>query len=667
MRRSVDVDALRHVLCAALRPVSGEPADAPVCPPARLDGGGGSGAFAGVEPAVLERPALVGGGGPYGPSTPAPTAQEVDELVRRAEGLGLDQVLVPRVRRVDDTGALRAAGFVPVAAGSECVVRLPGDVDDVLRDRVGAARLRDLRRRHRAASRDLTWERFPLYGLGTRPWARDAFVELHRRRDERHGGGHGTLYNAGALDALARGDDLADRVEMFVRRRGEAVVQAGLVAASHNGRGSYLLTQAVDRGDPAARHNLHLAALYRLYLDARRDGLEWVHLGPGEEERARRLGADLFVPLDHWLRAPGLAAAAGEGRGEQPALSEFAAPPVATVPVPGPARFHRVPRFDVIDLSSNTNPLLGAEGHYPELDTTELARAYLAALAKLPGHDGVGALDADHVLFTSGAVDGVMLLLAALASPGEGVCVTPPTFPLYDHFARVLRLPVTEVPLCGDDLSRLDTEAILAARPRVTILCDPNNPAGTRLDPAQVRTLLERGSGLVVIDEAYVEFSEKPSYAGLVTEYDNLIVLRTMSKAWGLAGARCGIALARPGLIEALRRLQVPFGFTNASQRAVRERLTNSRRVLAGIRRIREERDRMAGILAGHPAVDRVFPSETNFLFVRLYKHEQVMDRLRAAGILVADTGRVVPGTCRITIGDRRANTLLVEALSSAL
>ncbi|MGV9883078.1 aminotransferase class I/II-fold pyridoxal phosphate-dependent enzyme [Streptomyces sp. NPDC003006] len=257
--------------------------------------------------------------------------------------------------------------------------------------------------------------------------------------------------------------------------------------------------------------------------------------------------------------------------------------------------------------------------------------------------------------------------LAALASPGEPVCVTPPTFELYAHFARLLRLPVVEAPLRGDDLSGLDTERILAADPRVTILCDPNNPVGTRLDRARVVDLVTRTRGLVVIGEAYVEFSEHPSYAGLVARHDNLIVLRTLSKAWGLAGARCGIALARPGIVDALRRVQVPFGFTDASQRAVRDRLTNSRRALAAMRLIRAERDRMAAALAGHPAVERVFPSEANFLLVRLHRHERVMAQLRDAGIIVADTGRLVPATCRVSIGTRRANDILLDALTSAL
>jgi histidinol-phosphate aminotransferase len=139
-----------------------------------------------------------------------------------------------------------------------------------------------------------------------------------------------------------------------------------------------------------------------------------------------------------------------------------------------------------------------------------------------------------------------MLLLAALASPGERVCVTPPAFELYTHFARLLRLPVTEVPLRGDDLSRLGTEESLAADPRVTILCDPNNPVGTRLDPAQVHTLAERGLGLVVIDEAYAEFSEKPSYAESIGRYDNLIVLRTLSKAWGSRARAAGSSSPSP-------------------------------------------------------------------------------------------------------------------------
>lgn len=659
MRRSADIDALEQVLCAALG------SRAPVCSLARL--GQGARAFADLDPAVLERPTLVAGGAPYLPTSPAPTPHALEELLRRAEALDVSQILVPGVRRSDDTGPLRAAGLVPVAAESECVVRLPrepaaGALDDVLRERLGAQQLGELRRRHEEVSRDVTWEHIPLSDLDGKPWARDAFVELHQRQAERDEG-HDNLYNADALDVLARGV-LADRTEMFVCRRENTVAGAGLITRSHNGRGLYVLTQALGHDDPDARRDFSLASAYRLYLHARHSGLDWVHLGRGEAHHMRRLGADLFVPLDHWLRAPGLAA---PEKAEEQALSEFATPPVAAVPVPGPARFRAVPRFDQIDLSSNTNPFLGTDGNYPDLDTAELAHTYLTTISQLPGHDGVDALTAEHLLFTSGAVDGVLLLLAALASPGEGVCVTPPTFPLYSHFARVLRLPVTEVPLGGDDLSQVDTERILAADPRVTFLCDPGNPSGTRIDPAQVHALVTRGRGLVVIDEAYVEFSEKPSYAGLVAQHDNLIVLRTLSKAWGLAGARCGIALADPGIIEALRRVQVPFGFTNASQRAARDRLTNSQPVLDGIRHIRAERDRMAGVLADHPAVDRVFPSETNFLLVRFHKHERVVDQLSGAGILVADVGRLVPDTCRITIGDQHANAALLEALSSAL
>ncbi|MFE6163935.1 aminotransferase class I/II-fold pyridoxal phosphate-dependent enzyme [Streptomyces sp. NPDC056486] len=655
MRRPTDAEALQQMLSAALG--SREPAGSL----ARL--GRDDGAFTALDPAVLQRLTLVGGGALYNPTSPAPTARSVDDLVRRAEMLDVPQILVPNVRRTDDPRALRAAGFVPLAAGAESIVRLTGDVDDILRARVGGGRQRALRRCHDALSRDLTRERIRLSELDGAPWAREAFVELHRRRAERHGDGHNP-YSAEALDALADGV-LADRTEMIVRRRGDTVVQVALTVRSHNGRGLYHLTQAVDQDDPAAGSDLHAAALYGLYLDAQHSGLHWVHLGPGETEGKRRLGADLFVPLDHWLRAEGLMAR--QEAGAEPELSRFAASPVTTVPVPGPARSRHQPRFDTIDLSSNTNPFLGAGGSYPHLDTTELADTYLDTISKLPGHEGTGALTADHLLFSSGSVDGVMLLLAALASPGESVCVTPPTFPLYAHFARLLRLPLVEVPLRGDDLSELDTERILAADPRVTILCDPNNPVGTRLDPAQVRALVTGTRGLVVIDEAYVEFSEKPSYAGLVAEHDNLIVLRTLSKAWGLAGARCGIALAQPGIIDALRRVQVPFGFTDASQSAVRDRLTNARRALASIRHIRAERDRMARILADHPAVERVFPSEANFLLVRLHKHERVMEQLHDAGIMVADVSFLIPATCRISIGNRRANDALLAALSDAV
>ncbi|QEU96334.1 aminotransferase class I/II-fold pyridoxal phosphate-dependent enzyme [Streptomyces kanamyceticus] len=661
MRRPIDIDALQQVLCAALG------TDAPVCTPAQL--GVDIAALTAADIAVADRPTLVGGAAPYAPTTPAPTPQALDALIERARSLGVSQLLVPHVRRTDDPGALRDAGFVPVTADSECVVRLTEDVDDLLRGRVGADRLRELRALHEAVSQDFTWERIRLSELSAHGWAREAFVALHRQAAERDGHGR-TPYNADALDALAQGAP-ADRTELLVRRREEvadaqdAVVQVAILVRSHTGRGTYHLAGAVGLDDPGARRNLEDATLYRLCLDARSSGLAWVHLGSGDAERKRGLGADLFIPLDHWLRAPDLPPTVEEGDGS--ALSRFATGPVAAVPVPGPARFRRQPRFDTIDLSSNTNPFLGADALYPHLDTTELARTYLAAIAELPGHQGVDTLSPEHVLFSSGSVDGVMLLLAALASPGETVCVTPPTFPLYAHFARVLRLPVVDAPLRGDDLRELDVAAILAAEPRVTFLCDPNNPVGTRLDRAQVLDLVTRTRGIVVIDEAYAEFSDTPSYAGLVAAHDNLIVLRTLSKAWGLAGARCGIALARPGLIDALRRVQVPFGFTDASQRAARHRLTNREEALGSVRRIRAERDRMASALAEHPSVERVFPSETNFLLVRLHKHEQVMARFAAAGIVVADTGFVIPATCRISIGDPRANDTLLAALSSVL
>ncbi|MCT2591529.1 aminotransferase class I/II-fold pyridoxal phosphate-dependent enzyme [Streptomyces sp. N2-109] len=657
MRRSTDIDALQHVLCAAL----GSPA--PVCSPAQLETAAEE--FAALEPAALKRPTLMGGA-LYSPTSPAPTGRTLGALLRRAEELDVRQVLVPHVRRSDDTRALRAAGFVPFAADTECVLRLTGDVDDLLRNRMGTEELDDLRRRHHAAAQEVTWERVRLSeldGADGADGARDAFVELHQRQAE-SGGGRRNPYTAEALDALAQGA-LGERTEILVRRRKDSVVQAGLVTTSHNGRGLYSLTQAMDPDDPVMDNGLCAVTLYGLCLDAQRSGLDWLHLGRGDVHRKRILGADLFVPLDHWLRAEDLTPPK-EGE-EEPELSRFAAPPVTTVPVPGPARFRRRPRFDTIDLSGNTNPLLGAEAQYPHLDTTELARTYLTTLSKVPGHDGTGALSTEHLLFTSGAVDGVMLLLAALTSPGERVCVTPPTFELYAHFARLLRLPVVDVPLRGDDLFELDTERILAADPRVTFLCDPNNPVGTRLDPAQVHALVARCRGLVVIDEAYVEFSENPSYAELVGQHDNLIVLRTLSKAWGLAGARCGAVLAQPGIIDALRRAQVPFGFTDASQRAVRDRLTNSQRALASIPLIRAERERMAAALAAHPAVERVFPSETNFLLVRLHEHEHVMEQLRSAGIIVADTGHLVRGTCRITVGDRHADDTLLEALSAAL
>ncbi|MFJ9343638.1 aminotransferase class I/II-fold pyridoxal phosphate-dependent enzyme [Streptomyces sp. NPDC101733] len=452
---------------------------------------------------------------------------------------------------------------------------------------------------------------------------------------------------------------------MLVRRHKGVVVQAGLLMGSHNGRGVHCLTQAIRHDHPVAARNLHVAAVYGLYRDAHRAGLDWVHLGRGGAEAKRRLGADLVYPLDHWLYAPGFEPpATTHPAAGAPELSPFVTLPVAAAAVPGPVRDRHRPRFDTVDLSSTTNALLGPEARYPDLDTADLARAYLDAIAGLPGDGATAALDTDHVLFTGGAVDGVALLLQALTAPGHRVVVTPPTFEAYGHRAGLSRLVVVEAPLRGEDLTELDTGRILAADARMTFLCDPGDPAGTRLDREQVLDVVSHSPGLVVIDEAYVEFSEDPSYVDLLARHDNLVVLRTLSKAWGLARAHCGVLLAAPGIVEGLRRVQVPYGFTSPAQDAVRARLTSPRQVLATLPLIRAERARMAAALAGHPLVDRVFPSETNFLLVKLNKHDHVMDRIRHAGILVADTSHVVSDTCRIGIGTRRANNALLEALS---
>ncbi|MFE7397293.1 aminotransferase class I/II, partial [Streptomyces sp. NPDC057557] len=351
MRRESDVTELRRVLCAALE--SGRP----VAAPGRL--GLHHERFARADASVPHRPTLIGGV-PQGPSSPAPGLFAVDELLSRVKEFGLEQILVPYVRRTDDTGPLRAAGFVAAAAGSEGIVRLPGEVTDVLRGRIGEQRLGELRARH-DEYRELSWELIRLGDLPRQPAAREAFAALHQQE-----GGRGALWSAEALGALAQGS-LADRTDLLVRRRGGDVVQAGLLVRSHNGRGIYSLTQALAPDAPAARQALYEASLYELYQHARRTGLEWVHLGPGDAERMRALGADQFVPLDHWLRAPGV-----DAEPEQPTeaeVSAFATEPVAAVPVPGAARLPGPPQGDPSAHTGHTHPRHRAVGRVPPHDT----------------------------------------------------------------------------------------------------------------------------------------------------------------------------------------------------------------------------------------------------------------------------------------------------------
>jgi histidinol-phosphate aminotransferase len=279
-----------------------------------------------------------------------------------------------------------------------------------------------------------------------------------------------------------------------------------------------------------------------------------------------------------------------------------------------------------------------------------------------------------NVLVTRGSDEAIDLIVRAFCRAGEDrILVCTPTFGMYRFSAEVQGADVVAVPL-GPDF-RLDAETLLARwtpEVKVVFLCSPNNPTGNALDPESVGRVLAAlaGRAIVVIDEAYLEFSGQPGFLGSLPQLPGLVILRTLSKAHGLAGARCGAAIAAPALIELLGRIMPPFALpgptVSAALAALRpERLARTR---ARIDAIIGERTRLAAALAALPGVTRVWPSEGNFLLVDFRDAARALGLAAEDGLLLREFRRTprLEGCLRITIGSRAENDRLLSALERA-
>jgi histidinol-phosphate aminotransferase len=294
-------------------------------------------------------------------------------------------------------------------------------------------------------------------------------------------------------------------------------------------------------------------------------------------------------------------------------------------------------------------------------------QALLDALATLYG------VRPEQVLVGRGSDEAIDLLVRAFCRAGkDAIAIQPPTFGMYAVSAHVQNAGVVEIPL--DTNFSLDVDAVLAAltpEVKLVFVCTPNNPTGQLVSRASVERLAAAlaDRALLVVDEAYIEFADAPSVASLIDRYDNLAVLRTLSKAWALAGARVGTLLANEEVIGLLRRIMTPYPLPRPSAALALEALSvqgqaEARRHLVVIR---EERQRMAFALAALPRVRQVLPSQANFLAVRFDDAAAVYQGLLDAGIVVRDVRRYpqLGDALRITIGTPQENDRVLALLNS--
>lgn len=295
-----------------------------------------------------------------------------------------------------------------------------------------------------------------------------------------------------------------------------------------------------------------------------------------------------------------------------------------------------------------------------------------ALTARLADYYGVPA---ENVLVTRGSSEGIDLLVRTFCRAGQDkVLQTPPVFGLYAVYASVQGAGVIDVPLLEDRDFTLDTPALLTAcddRTKLIFLCSPNNPVG-QLVP--VEAILEvaaarAAKSIVVVDEAYIEFSGTDSLAPLVSRYDNLVVLRTLSKALALAGARCGAVIAPDPLIKLLDGVLAPYAVSSPVIRSAELALSDAGLSDArdAVKAIIAERERLLAELSPLRAVQKIWPSHANFLLVRFGDLRRVVRRLDSAGIAIRSfAGDAALENCaRITVSSEKDNDRLIQAIRS--
>jgi histidinol-phosphate aminotransferase len=295
----------------------------------------------------------------------------------------------------------------------------------------------------------------------------------------------------------------------------------------------------------------------------------------------------------------------------------------------------------------------------------------LALLERLADLYGVAR---ERVLAARGSDEAIDLLIRAFCrAECDAVLVCPPTFGMYTVAAQIQGAQVFSVPLKAAEGFSLDEEAVLKAattRVKIVFLCSPNNPTGNLLERATILRIAKKlaGRALVVVDEAYIEFADSVSLARQIPHHPNLCVLRTLSKAHGLAGARLGALLADPEIVKLLRKVIPPYAITQLTVEAALRLLGpgGEPALEERLAMIRAERSRVFRALSGLPAVTRVWPSAANFVLAEFRDVQSALIRARGARFLVRDARAYseLTNALRITIGAAAQNSRLLQAWS---
>jgi histidinol-phosphate aminotransferase len=273
----------------------------------------------------------------------------------------------------------------------------------------------------------------------------------------------------------------------------------------------------------------------------------------------------------------------------------------------------------------------------------------------------------EHIFLGNGSDECIDLLFRSFCEPAkDNVIICPPTYGMYEVSANINDVLIRKAPLLEDfQLDLVHLETLVDANTKLVWLCSPNNPTGNALNRADIEMVLNNFNGIVVIDEAYVNFAKQKSFIQELADYPNLVVLQTLSKAWGLAGLRLGMAFASAAIIEILDKVKPPYNINQSTQELVVKALDEVGQVNDMIHLLVDMREAMAEVFRSMPTVEKVYPSDANFFLVKIKDARKIYEFLLTKGIVLRDRSNVTlcEDCLRITIGTEKENTLLVNAM----
>jgi histidinol-phosphate aminotransferase len=310
---------------------------------------------------------------------------------------------------------------------------------------------------------------------------------------------------------------------------------------------------------------------------------------------------------------------------------------------------------DGIFLDANENPY-GDLNRYPDPYQRDLKQMI----------SGIKNVDEKNVFIGNGSDEIIDLLFRIFCNPGKDKALTfSPTYGMYDVAAGINDVELIKIDLNQDfDIDFVSVEPYLSdPELKLILLCSPNNPTGNCLNQATVEKILSSFNGIVLIDEAYIDFSDRPSFLNQIDSYPNLLVSQTMSKAYGLAAARVGLAYSNTSIIALLNKVKPPYNVSALNQKAALDSLNNREEFERNKERILSEKIKLQVALEKLDLVKKIYPSEANFFLVETDDADGIYKMLVEEQIIVRNRNRVLRNCIRITVGSAEENKALIEAL----